>query len=1293
MDAVVGLEELFAAHSAVPALDVLQHLRKDVGQQQAQALLNIHREYLQLSRCSFGRRGRPSYALRTEADVQRLCSIAKISDEDTARFWATDVGQRLRGPHGAAAVREANTHDGSVRGDVSDTGTTNTSSMRIDEQPTGVHVGNAEPSSSTGQLRVPLYARSDISNCAVVPLDAHTTCLDCMRHGLIAAGATDVPAPEILLATVVAAIAECWESMRFQVLHTHASSLPSTCTATQYGEALQQHRLLPGDVELAVLAHAFNIAITVFDPAGLQICYWGSSSAPTEVCLIRQAGLAGAPLPYRLLDMVPGVWTGQRRQHLVVACRAVGLCMSETPSAERAGQVCAVLQAMDSRFEVTVQQVLVEWADQHEPAVQQQPPQRQRQEQQQRRQQQHQPQQRNRVAAQPTRQQHHRPSDGPLPSPAVTDAEQHIPGYFGASWRSGPGHRLGISDRLAAWSAVTSMLLASALVVCAMCGVTSTDLHDDLKRWATVEPVGAGIAPYSFHNSLHAGSTTTHEGLWHLCPHCAPLYPANSGNERAEYLVFHPPDYTKAIVSLDAIDQLRIGLVDVGLGFFSAAFGFVAGKLRQQHCMEALVLDWARDSTRRVNTLPPALQEVLGWSVQHNPLVREFLTVAEQVPPNHPLPYLCPADVQSFVASEQACKPLVLATLDAAEAARSLISVVVPAIQRAAMKHAPVMYTAGTLVPWSPTLPELNLAVAADGTPLDYQFGLSAEMAMFPYLFPFGFGAFMGGTTLVKYLAYRAKCLFSVWTLCKPYLLLMYVLRQSARLQDQNTEAVLESALLDYKSQHPNVSDEDAIRHILKHKLPATLPNTPAWHRSNLQDLLCMVDRFGMPSFFLTLTTDEVSATRWPEVETLEQKLQEPSQAPPSVLCGLGERGWGVIVIVLDCDGGGRVGAAGTSPPHCVEGRAGGRRPAQHIVAARPPSLELRDVEGLHPLGQCGIGGGHEAHEREVVMEGLVAAGVLLHPAGWVAGMSLEATLRVPGLADVHSAGGSARDGIQSRAGGGTGIWLGGAASGSLGWRGCGQEGARRSRLLRGRQHRARELLVRLEDGARVHAVVIDELYGGICSQAAGSHDPQLHDRRMRRHRTVRHVAFVYCCCDVVQVRCRGMEGGRVDVRLAGCRDGSGGMEGRGVTGMDAVATWPDSWRAGTGDGSGCKRGRGGKAARLTAGGLGIVLLQEVVPVLSGLGQEHVELGIGVVSAQDVLGVTSHASQEQLLPDGTRGSSRACQDGGCTGQAEWRVGAQQEWHACCVAGSAMLTGGLADAPAEEPDGRLGEGAP
>ncbi|EFJ44428.1 hypothetical protein VOLCADRAFT_106412 [Volvox carteri f. nagariensis] len=160
MDAAESLEQLFAAHSAVPALAVLQQLRMELSQQQARRLLNNHREYLQMGTCSFGRRGQAAYALRSGTEVQRLFDIANISDEDAAQFWATGVGQRLRGVHGAAGVRAAHPLEGSV----CDTGTADTSSMLIDLQPTRVRVGNAEPSSSTGQFRVPLYARSDISS-------------------------------------------------------------------------------------------------------------------------------------------------------------------------------------------------------------------------------------------------------------------------------------------------------------------------------------------------------------------------------------------------------------------------------------------------------------------------------------------------------------------------------------------------------------------------------------------------------------------------------------------------------------------------------------------------------------------------------------------------------------------------------------------------------------------------------------------------------------------------------------------------------------------------------------------------------------------------------------------------------------------------------------------------------------------------------------------------------------------------------------------------------------------------
>ncbi|EFJ40718.1 hypothetical protein VOLCADRAFT_99405 [Volvox carteri f. nagariensis] len=134
MDAADGVEQLFAEHTAVPALAVLQQLRKDLSQQQGEKLLNNHRDCLQLGTCSFGRRGRASYALRTQAEVQRLFNITKIS-----------------GPHGAEVVRAAHP----LAGSVCDGGTADTMSMLIDSQPTRDHVGNVDPSCGTGFSAVP----------------------------------------------------------------------------------------------------------------------------------------------------------------------------------------------------------------------------------------------------------------------------------------------------------------------------------------------------------------------------------------------------------------------------------------------------------------------------------------------------------------------------------------------------------------------------------------------------------------------------------------------------------------------------------------------------------------------------------------------------------------------------------------------------------------------------------------------------------------------------------------------------------------------------------------------------------------------------------------------------------------------------------------------------------------------------------------------------------------------------------------------------------------------------------
>ncbi|GAX85376.1 hypothetical protein CEUSTIGMA_g12793.t1 [Chlamydomonas eustigma] len=77
-----------------------------------------------------------------------------------------------------------------------------------------------------------------------------------------------------------------------------------------------------------------------------------------------------------------------------------------------------------------------------------------------------------------------------------------------------------------------------------------------------------------------------------------------------------------------------------------------------------------------------------------------------------------------------------------------------------------------------------------------------------------------------------------------------------------------------YRREKPHSSDADIMAHITKYKIPGNVSGSPSWFRERLADLLAVVDKHGMPSLFLTLTADEHSQTRWPEIEGIEEILK-----------------------------------------------------------------------------------------------------------------------------------------------------------------------------------------------------------------------------------------------------------------------------------------------------------------------------------------------------------------------------------------------------------------------------------
>jgi hypothetical protein len=106
--------------------------------------------------------------------------------------------------------------------------------------------------------------------------------------------------------------------------------------------------------------------------------------------------------------------------------------------------------------------------------------------------------------------------------------------------------------------------------------------------------------------------------------------------------------------------------------------------------------------------------------------------------------------------------------------------------------------------------------------------------------------------TFNDYLKDRLSRLFSIFTLYKPYLLLMYHLRQSVVLKRLCSENVLEKNIKAYKMKHPVATREDCGKHVAKNSVTVSFPGASKWHRKELQNLLYKGHVWGMPTFFLT---------------------------------------------------------------------------------------------------------------------------------------------------------------------------------------------------------------------------------------------------------------------------------------------------------------------------------------------------------------------------------------------------------------------------------------------------------
>jgi hypothetical protein len=311
-------------------------------------------------------------------------------------------------------------------------------------------------------------------------------------------------------------------------------------------------------------------------------------------------------------------------------------------------------------------------------------------------------------------------------------------------------------------------------------------------------------------------------------------------------------DYMKQILANNPLDLQLLSLIDISMKIEQRNYGIMHGQIQPFGLLDNPLLYW-NSKFQPTNTLKDvnlAFKDLLHQHLSSNPLIQKYITNIEKPNPTHGLCVLCFSIVEE-----------ILTKISIGERSFSNMDVE-PFIQNLSLffdmrlgipHNFDDPFEIGKLTMRNNDNPfkTERLLVQEDGMCTNPTLNMSLEKALFPFLFPHGCGAYDGIGGLLIYLKQI------MFTLYPRYLLLMYQVQQAIQLLNATKHLCLKRDVQKLKHQHPQWSEIDVLKNIMKFKLPPSIPLTPQWHHTQFKKLLVMVENFGMPHFFLTLTSDE----------------------------------------------------------------------------------------------------------------------------------------------------------------------------------------------------------------------------------------------------------------------------------------------------------------------------------------------------------------------------------------------------------------------------------------------------
>lgn len=365
--------------------------------------------------------------------------------------------------------------------------------------------------------------------------------------------------------------------------------------------------------------------------------------------------------------------------------------------------------------------------------------------------------------------------------------------------------------------------------------------------------------------------------------HWSVYYSCNTKPSRVTRIVPLLPDYIRQLLTNNQLHTQLLSIIDISISVTSTTNAIAKCTLERRSLLDNPLICWSTEITIDHFTQKnssSSIGSILAYNLLNNPIVKNYMTLAERPHKKQGLCILSPAVITNIIEKQSEDNPFQLMTEAEKHCQFSLLQNLAEPSRRRAYSVKDVHEFASIQVRNTKGLVQRTATFKYNGLPSVNTAvkDITLKSAVFPYLFPFGHGNYKGEVGFSDYIRMRIGMLFSVYTLYKPYLLLMYQLKQAIMIENTTDSTMLQRDKDAFKRNNKTTSDLDAMRNIARYNLPTSMPGTPAWHQKNLKDLIAIVDMWGLPDLFLTFTTDEVTETRWEEITTIENIAREFNQ-------------------------------------------------------------------------------------------------------------------------------------------------------------------------------------------------------------------------------------------------------------------------------------------------------------------------------------------------------------------------------------------------------------------------------